>query len=164
MREYKEQTPQLTLLYCGRTVRSSHRRCSIKKLFLKISQYPQETPVLESLFKKVAGLQACNFIKKRSQHRCFPMNIAKLLRLTILKSIGKRLLFNCFNGSLFHGPKGSKSRLYDGFRLQGPSHSRSNFFVFKSASVVLNRIPTCVWRQIPLMSQISFYIGYFRSF
>ena len=30
--------------------------CSIKKLLLKILQYPQETPVLESLFKKLAGL------------------------------------------------------------------------------------------------------------
>ena len=26
--------------------------------------------VLESLFNKVAGLKACNFIKKRHQHRC----------------------------------------------------------------------------------------------
>ena len=35
-REVKEQTPRLTLLYHGRTVRSSHRRCCIRKLFLKI--------------------------------------------------------------------------------------------------------------------------------
>ena len=55
-REIKEQTPHLTLLYCSRTVRSSHRRCSIRKLFLKISQYPQETPVSESICKKVADL------------------------------------------------------------------------------------------------------------
>ena len=35
-REIKEQTLQLTfLLDCGRTVRSSHRRCSIKKYVLK---------------------------------------------------------------------------------------------------------------------------------
>ena len=46
-REIKEQTPQLTLLYRGRTIRSSHRRCSIRELFLKILQYPQEAPVLE---------------------------------------------------------------------------------------------------------------------
>ena len=45
--------------------RSTHQRCSVKKLFLKISQYSRETPVLESLFNKAAGLQACNFIKKR---------------------------------------------------------------------------------------------------
>ena len=36
-REIKEQSPQLTLLYCGRTARSSHRRCSIRKLSLKRS-------------------------------------------------------------------------------------------------------------------------------
>ena len=32
--------------------------------------------------KKVStkGLEACNFIKKRLQHRCFPGNIAKFLR------------------------------------------------------------------------------------
>ena len=125
-REIKEQAPQLTLLYRGRTVRSSHRRCCIRKLFLKILQYPQETPVLESIFKKVADLQTCNFIKKRPQHRCFPVNIAKFLILPILKNICKRLLFNFFNGSLLHGPKGLRSRLYDGVRLQGPSH-RSSF-------------------------------------
>ena len=47
---------------------------SIKKVLLKFLQYPQETPVLESLFKKVAGLWPCNFIKKRPQHRCSPVN------------------------------------------------------------------------------------------
>ena len=28
---------------------------------------------------------ACNFIEKRLQHRCFPVNIAKFLRTPILK-------------------------------------------------------------------------------
>ena len=125
-REIKEQASHLTLLYCGRTVRSSHRRCSIKKLFLKILQYPQETPVLEFLFKKVAGLKARSFIKKRHQLRCFLVNIAKSLRLPIWKNICERLLFDCFNGSMLHGRKGSRSKLYDGFRLQGLSH-RSSF-------------------------------------
>ena len=48
----------------------------------------------QSLFEKVAGLQACqtcNFIKKRLQHRCFPMKLAKFLRTPILKNICKRL-------------------------------------------------------------------------
>ena len=35
---------------------------------------------LESLFNKVAGLKACNFIKKRVQHRCFPFKFEKFLR------------------------------------------------------------------------------------
>ena len=43
--------------------------------------------MLESLFNEVAGLQVCNFIKKRLQHWCFPMNIAKVLRTPILKNI-----------------------------------------------------------------------------
>ena len=36
--------------------------------------------MLESLFNKLADPQGCNFIKKRLQHRCFPLNIAKFLR------------------------------------------------------------------------------------
>ena len=96
----KEQTPQLTLLYCGRTVRSSHQRCSIKKVVLK------KIPVLESLFEKVAGLKVCNFIKKRPQHRWFPVNIAKFLRLSILKNIGcflTVLMVHCNIGLKFLG-------------------------------------------------------------
>ena len=51
-----------------------------------------KTPVLESLFKKVAGLQARNVIKKRLQHRCFPVNIANVLRIPILNNICELLL------------------------------------------------------------------------
>ena len=58
-----------------------------KKLFLRISQYSQEATVLESLFSK--GLQ---FIKKRLWYRCFPVDIAKILRTTFLKNICKPLL------------------------------------------------------------------------
>ena len=47
---------------------------------------------MESLSDKVADLKACNIIKKRLQHRCFPVNIAKSLRTSILKIICKRLL------------------------------------------------------------------------
>ena len=49
-RVIQQQAPQLTLLYYGRTVRSSHRMCCIRK------QYPQGTPVLGSIFKKVGDL------------------------------------------------------------------------------------------------------------
>ena len=38
--------------------------------------------MLESLFNKIAGLQACNFIKKRLQHSCFPVNIVTLFKNT----------------------------------------------------------------------------------
>ena len=46
----------------------------------------------EHLFWSLFLIKTCNFINKRLQHRCFPVNIAKLLRLPILKNICKRLL------------------------------------------------------------------------
>ena len=48
-------------------------------MFLKISQFSQEKPVLESLFNTVAGVQSLNLITKQ---RYFPVSIAKLLRKT----------------------------------------------------------------------------------
>ena len=45
----------------------------------------RKTPVLESLFNKVAGIKVYNFIKEKLQHRCFPMNIGNFLRMPILK-------------------------------------------------------------------------------
>ena len=64
-------------------VPKSSRR-SIKKLFLKFCNIHRKTPVLESLFNKVAGL--------RLQHRCFFVNIWKILSTTILKNICERLI------------------------------------------------------------------------
>ena len=49
-------------------------------LNLKICNiHHKKTPVLQSLFKKVAELKASSVIKKRLQHRCIPGNIAKSL-------------------------------------------------------------------------------------
>ena len=154
--EIKEQTLQLTLLYCGRLVRSSHWRFSIKRAVFNNFTIFTGTPQLGSLF----GLEAFNFVKKRPQHRCFLVNNIKFLRLLISKIVSKWLLFDSFNASLLHGPKVSRPRLYDSIRLQGLGH-RSSFLFLKSAES---------WRafenlrQIPLMSQLSFYIGYFWSF
>ena len=48
------------------------RRFSSKKLFLKFSQIYQANN--------------CNFIKKRLQHRCFPMKFKKISKNTFLQS------------------------------------------------------------------------------
>ena len=62
-------------------------------LNLKICNiHHKKTPVLQSIFNKVAEHKACSVIKKRLQHRCFPGNIAKSLRISILMIICKRLL------------------------------------------------------------------------
>ena len=48
--------------------------------------------MLQSLFNNVAGLRVCNFIKKRLQHRCFPVNFAKFSGRPNLKNICERLI------------------------------------------------------------------------
>ena len=48
----------------------------------KFRNIHKKTPVLQPLFNKVPclSLKACNFIKKRLWHKCFPVNIANFLR------------------------------------------------------------------------------------
>ena len=52
-------------------------------MFLKISQYLQENACVGASFL-VGGLQACNFIKIRVQHKCFPVKTAKILKRPFL--------------------------------------------------------------------------------
>ena len=58
-----------------RIVRSSHRRCSVKKGDLKISKISQKVHVLEFLSNNFTDLQACNVIKKRLQQTFFSCSI-----------------------------------------------------------------------------------------
>ena len=48
----------------------------------KFHKVHRKTPVLDSLFSKVSGLKACNFIKKRLQNSYFPVKFVKILRTT----------------------------------------------------------------------------------
>ena len=57
------------------------------------------------------------------------MDIAKFLRLSILKNISERLFLDCFNGLLIYRPKGVMSVLYDSVRLQGPIQKSSFLFL-----------------------------------
>ena len=58
--------------------RSSHRRCSVKKYVLKDFTIFTGKYMCWSLFNKVAGLQVCNFFKKKLQHRCFLWDLQNL--------------------------------------------------------------------------------------
>ena len=64
--------------------RSSHQNCSIKELFLQILQYSQENTCVGVSFNNVADRQTYNAPKKRLQHRCFTLNLAKSLRAPTL--------------------------------------------------------------------------------
>ena len=48
-----------------------------KRCFLKFYKFHRKKPLLESLFNKITGLKACNFIKKRFRLSCFPAKSAK---------------------------------------------------------------------------------------
>ena len=61
--------------------------------FWKFGKFHSKIPALESLFNKVVGLQACNFIEQRFQHnRCFPLKFSKFLGRHVLKNVCKQLL------------------------------------------------------------------------
>ena len=68
---------------------------SVLKNFLNIHR---KTPVSEPLSNKFAGLQACNLIEKRLQHRCFPVDIEDFLRTPIMRNICEQFLLQ--SGSL----------------------------------------------------------------
>ena len=77
--------------------RSSHRRCSMKKAFLPNFVIFAGKHLCRSLF-----LIYWNYIKKRLKHRCFSVNIAKLLRTSFSKNIcqglfGTYLVFETFH-------------------------------------------------------------------
>ena len=76
-----------SLIIFGKNLRlgAAIRRCFSKWVFLNIPNIHRKTFVLESLFNKVTGLMACNLIKKRLQHRCFSVSIAKFLRTHFCK-------------------------------------------------------------------------------
>ena len=57
-------------------------RYSSKYVFLKVSQIAQKNTCVESVFNKVAGLKASNFIKQRIHRRCFPVKFSKIFDKT----------------------------------------------------------------------------------
>ena len=60
--------------------KSSHWRNSVKTGVLKSFKNSQENICVGVSVNKVTCIQAYNFIKKRLQHRCFPVNTTKFLR------------------------------------------------------------------------------------
>ena len=65
--------------------RSSLRRCSVKKLFLKNLQKFTGKHLCQSLFlSKAATLRPATLLKKKPWHGCFSANFAKVLRTPFL--------------------------------------------------------------------------------
>ena len=61
------------------------RRCSVKKVFLEISQNSQKnTCARVSFLIKLQGLRPATLLKKRLWYRCFPVNFVKFIRITFV--------------------------------------------------------------------------------
>ena len=107
----KHEGRDLTLLYCGRTVRSSHRRCSIEKVVFKNSAIRKGNNCAGVFLKKIAGLKAPTQV--------FSCEYCEIFKNIYFEKHLRTAAFDCFNSSLPHEPKVSRSRLYDGLKLQG---------------------------------------------
>ena len=66
--------------------RSSHRWCSVKKLFLEISQNSQESPCVKVSFLIKLLARSATLLKRRLWHRCFSVNFGKFLVTTFLQN------------------------------------------------------------------------------
>ena len=104
--------------------------CCLIILFCKIYQCSSRCLCLSiilssSLLNALLDVKTATLLKRdpTGVFQC----ILQSFYLPILKDICKQLLLNFLNGSLLHGPKGLRSRLYGSFRLQGPSYSRFSF-------------------------------------
>ena len=75
-----------------RTLFDSFSLCFI---LCNTTNFHRETPVLESLFNKVADL---NFIKKSLQHNCFPIKFAKFVRTIFFTEHLQWLLHTLIDG------------------------------------------------------------------
>ena len=68
------------LVFCH--LRSSHGRCSIKKAVLRsIALFTRKTPVLESLFNNVPGLNPVDTGRKLNVHKTFRRRPGRLLNV-----------------------------------------------------------------------------------
>ena len=71
-----------------RSSRNSHRRCSVKKVFLEISQNSRESTSARASFL----IKACNFIKKETLAQVFPCEFCEISMNVFFQNTSGRLL------------------------------------------------------------------------
>ena len=106
------------------------------KAVLKTFLIPTGKYLRSNLFLSSCRSSVCNFIKKRFQHRCFSVNIAKFLKMVILKKICERLLLGDVKRN-YSSMKTVKKLLY--FSQQ----SQENTFTW--VSFIINIVAACNW-------------------
>ena len=79
--------------------------------------FSSENVLIQKQPPEVLQMKACNFIKKRLQHMCFPVNIAKFLITPILKNIMTASADNYFLVTEYNLPKLLKFFLAEGHKM-----------------------------------------------
>ena len=84
--------PFSTPKYATTCFRSSHRMCSVKKVFLTFLQNLQENTCARVYFLITLQAPPATLLKKRLWYRCFPVNFWKILRAPSFKEHFRWLL------------------------------------------------------------------------
>ena len=72
--------------------RSSHQKCSLKKVFLKnFTKFSGKYLCWSLFFNKVSGMRPTTLLKMILQQRCFPVNFVKCLRTLFLQNTSRQL-------------------------------------------------------------------------
>ena len=116
------------------SIRTSHRRCSVKKIVLRNFAKITGKHLCQSfLFRKFASSRPANLLKKGLSCRCLPVSFAKFLRTPFLQNTSGQLLLNIRTKIT---PQTSIIVCSsDGFSLQN-----TNNFLNISTAVVLARV------------------------
>ena len=93
------------------TFRSSHRRCSVRKVVLRNFAKFTRKDLCQSLFFNKA---------KRLWHSCFPVNFTKFLRTSILQNTSGRLLLNFAVNNSCGGKSNALERSFKGAGKTSP--------------------------------------------
>ena len=82
-------------------LRSSHRRCSVRKGVLRnFAKFTVKHLCQSLFFNKVVGLRRKTLLKKRLWHRYFPVNFETFLRTLFLQNTSRQVLLHTY--SLIH--------------------------------------------------------------
>ena len=114
---------------------NSHWTCSIKEDVLK-------TFAIFTGKNLCWGLFSATFFKNKL-HKGVSCGYCKVFMTTYFVKHLRTVASWLFQCSLLQRPKDARFILYDTFRVQDPNHT-SSFLVFKSESLFLNRVPSCV--------------------
>ena len=81
---YWHKTLVVAKSYTG-IIRSSHRKCSVRKcVFRNFAKFTGKHLCQSLFFNKLPGLRPATLLKKRLRNRCFPVNFAKFLIIPFL--------------------------------------------------------------------------------